>query len=93
MGFLPIFAAAFINLFNRPYLIGPVPSFAGTQCVNSCESTGTGLVVLKVVFVTGADLAGPIMDQLMCASLFPTPPFGGYVESIDRSTVSKAVLL
>ena len=61
--------------------------------INCCESTGTGLVVPKVVFVTGADLAGPTMDQLMCASLFPTPPFGGYVESIDRPTVSKAVLL
>ena len=81
--------AAFIYLFNLPYPIGPVPSLTGTQCVNCRESTGTGLVVLNVVFLMGAVLAGPTMDQLMSVAIFSTPPFGGHVESIDRLLYQK----
>ena len=37
------------------------------------ESAGTGPVTLKVVPVAGATILQVTMDQLMCASLFPTP--------------------
>ena len=45
-----------------------------TDDVHCRESAGAGPVVLKVVSVTGAAFSGIIMDQLMCASLFPNPP-------------------
>ena len=55
------------------------------------ESAGTRSVVLKVVPVTGAALAGPTMGQLLlCASLFPHPLliWSGHVESIGKTVVS-----
>ena len=44
-----------------------------TDGVHCRESAGTGLVVLKVVPVTGAAILQVTMDQFMCASLFPHP--------------------
>ena len=42
-----------------------------TDGVHCGQSAGTGPVVLEIVPVTGAALAGLIMAQLKCASLFP----------------------
>ena len=56
-----------------------------TDGVHCRESAGTGLVVLNVVPVTGATCSGVIMDQFLCASLFPHP-----VVDICDSVQSKA---
>ena len=57
-----------------------------TDGVHCRESAGTGPVNLKVVPVTGAAILQVIMDQSMCASLFPHPllVWSGHVESTWR---------
>ena len=63
--------------FKPPYAIGSARVYRVTQLrtdgVHCRESAGTGPVVFKVVPVTGAAILQVIMDQLMCASLFPHP--------------------
>ena len=62
---------------NRHTPLGQCRLYRFTQlCTNDVhcrEYAGTGPVVLKVVPVAGAAFLQVIMDQLICASLFPHP--------------------
>ena len=76
-GIPPAFSGG-AHIFVPPTVIGPILSFyrvtqLRTDGVYCRKAAGAGPVVFKVVPVTRAAILQVTMDQLICASLFPTP--------------------
>ena len=61
-----------------------------TDGVHCREAAGAGLVILKVVPVTGAAFSSITMDQSMCASLSPRPLHFYWYEVVIACVIQKA---